>query len=86
MSIKSRIYLNEIVTNTNPRANADRTYVVVYVQLDDGELLPALFTDSDIQKALKRAASNKEDVPEAYEPVVEATEEQKTWWDKVLGR
>lgn len=88
MVVKSRIFLNELVDNTNPRARADSTYVVAYVQLDDGSLRPALFTDGDIQKAMKRATANKEDVPPAYfEPEAEVlTTKQKTWLDKVLGR
>lgn len=86
-NVKSRIFVNETVTNTNPRAKADKTYVAAYVQLEDGTLVPALFTDGDIQKATKRAAANKEDLPPPYvEEKVVVTLEQKTWWDRILGR
>lgn len=88
MSIKSKIFLSEATENKNAHVNADKTYVVAYVQTLEGELLPALFTDADIQKAIKRAAKNPEDVLPAYvEPPVEPiTEERKTWLDRLLGR
>jgi hypothetical protein len=69
--IKSRIIRSEVVENKNPRAKADTSYNLVYVVEADGSLVPALFTDFDIQKAVKRAASNMEDVlPAHVEPVV----------------
>lgn len=88
MSVKSRLLLTETVENTNPRARADSTYVAAYVQLDDGSLRPALFTDGDIQKAMKRAVANPEDMPPAYvEPEAPpVTPAQRTWLDKLLGR
>ena len=85
-NIKSRIFANEVVDNTNPRAKADKTYVAAYIQLEDGTLVPALFTDGDIQKATKRATANKEDLPPPYvedQPVVTPT--QKSFWAKIFG-
>lgn len=86
--VKSRIYIAESVDNTNPRGpNADAHYAIAYIEFPDGTLKAALFTDADLQKAMKRAEKNPEDLnpayaePEVVEPVVE-----KTWWDKILGR
>lgn len=86
MSVKSRIYIAESVENTNPRGpNADAHYAVAYVEFPDGTMKPALFTDSDLQKAMKRADKNPEDVAPAFvEP--DAKPVEKTWWDKILGR
>lgn len=89
MSIKSKIYLSEATENKDAHVNADKTYVVAYLETLEGTLLPVLFTDADIQKAIKRAAKNPEDLlpPYVEEPVVEVpTPERKTWLDKLLGR
>ena len=89
MSIKSKIYLSEATENKDAHVNADKTYVVAYLETLEGELLPLLFTDADVQKAIKRAAKNPEDVLPAYveEPVVvEPSPARKTWLDKLLGR
>ena len=87
MSVKSRLFVTESVENTSPHAKADKNYFVVYVQLENGVLLPALFTDADLQKALKRAEKNPEDVlPPYLEPVdVAVTPEQKSWLSKLFG-
>lgn len=89
MSIKSKIFLSEATENKDAHVNADKTYVVAYLQDLDGNLLPLLFTDADVQKALKRAAKNPEDVLPPYVEapvVVEPTPARKTWLDKLLGR
>lgn len=88
MSIKSRIFLSEATENQNAHVNADKTYVVAYVQTLEGELLPVLFTDFDIQKAMRRAAKNPEDVLPPYSEPVAApvSETRKSWLDKLLGR
>ena len=88
MSIKSKIFLSEATENKEAHVNADKTYVVAYLQDLDGNLLPLLFTDADVQKALKRAAKNPEDVLPAYvePPAPEPTPARTTWLDKLLGR
>jgi hypothetical protein len=89
MSIKSRIYLNEAAENKNPHVKADKNYVVAYIQTPEGDLLPALFTDNDISRAMVRATKNPEDVLPAYvepEVVVEISPAQKGWLDRLLGR
>lgn len=89
MAVKSRIFIAESVENTNPRGpNADAHYAIAYVEFPDGTMQAALFTDADLQKAMKRASKNPEDLMPAYlEPeVAEQTVQQKTWWDKILGR
>lgn len=88
MSIKSRIYLSEATENKNAHVNADKTYVVAYIETLEGDLHPLLFTDNDIQRAIKRAAKNPEDVLPAYvAPVAEeVTEDRRSWLDKLLGR
>ena len=84
MSIKSRIYLSENVPNTKPRGpNADAEYAIAYVCDATGACVPALFTDTELAKAVQRAAKNPEDVPPAYvEPEVEV---KVSWWRKLLG-
>lgn len=88
MTIKSRIYLSEATENQNPHLKADKTYVVAYLQTLEGELVPVLFTDADIQKAIKRAEKNPEDVLPAYEAPAapEVTPDRKGWLAKLLGR
>ena len=85
MSIKSRIYLSEVTENQNAHVNADKTYVVAYVETLEGELIPALFTDADMQRAMKRAQKNPEDVAPAY-IAPEVTEERKSWLARLLGK
>lgn len=85
MSIKSRIYLSEVTENRDSHANADKTYVVAYLETLEGELVPVLFTDADVQKAVKRAAKNPEDVLPAY-IAPEVTIERKGWLDRLLGK
>lgn len=88
MTVKSRIFVTEAVENSKKHAKADDNYFVCYVELENGTLLPALFTDSDLQKAFKRAEKNPEDLLPPYVEVedVEVTPEQRTWLDKILGR
>ena len=88
MSIKSRIYLSEVTENKNPHLKADKTYVVAYLETLEGELVPVLFTDADVQKAIKRAEKNPEDVLPAYvAPVAEeVTPARKGWLDRLLGK
>lgn len=90
MTIKSRIFVTESVENKSPRnKKADANYFMVYLVLEDGSLKPALLTDGDLKKALKRAETNPEDVVPPYvEPVVDTTvtPAQRTWLDRLLGR
>ena len=88
MSVKSRIFTSEAVTNTVRHAAADTVYLVAYVELQDGTLKPALFTDGELQKAMARAAKNPEDLQPPYlEPApVEITAEQKSWLARLFGR
>lgn len=89
MSVKSRLSVTDVVDNKNPRnKQADAIYFVAYLELEDGSLKPVLLTDTDIQKGLKRAVANPEDVPPAWvaPPVVEATPAQKSWLARLLGR
>lgn len=88
MSIKSRIFVTEAVANTSPRGKrADANYLIAYVQLEDGSLKPALFTDGDLQKALARAEKNPEDIlpPHVEVEDKEVTVEQKGWLAKLFG-
>lgn len=88
MTVKSRIFVTEAVENTKKHAKADDNYFVVYVELEDGTLKPALLTDSDLKKAFLRAEKNPEDIlpPHVEVEDVEVTPEQKSWLDKILGR
>lgn len=64
MKIRSKLFENEVVYNREKHAAADRFYYPAYVRKHDGTYVPAMFTDSDIERAIERASKNPEDVPE----------------------
>ena len=63
MKIDSKLIMNEMVPNTNRMFGSQAEYFPTYVEQENGDLVPALFTKSQIEVAIKRATQNKEDVP-----------------------
>ena len=68
----SKIKLNEKVENTERKFGEALYYFPVKVELENGDLVWAMFTETEIQNAIKRAEKNQEDIP-------------KEIWDKVIG-
>ena len=62
MSIKSRIYLSEKVSNSQRKFGSATDYHIVYVTDTRGNSLPALFTCDQIDDAVERARANPEDI------------------------
>ena len=60
--IKSTIYRNDIVVNKEATRVASSEYFHVYVENDMGELIPALFTETELNKGVDRAKKNLEDI------------------------
>lgn len=87
MHIKSKIFIAESVENTKPRGpNADAQYAVAYIEFPDGTMKAAMFTDSDLQRAMKRAEKNPEDLAPPYVEQEIVPMVERSWWDKILGR
>jgi len=63
MKIDSKLIVKEMVPNTNRMFGSQAEYFPIYVEQENGDLVPALFTKSQIEVAIKRATQNKEDVP-----------------------
>jgi len=63
MKIDSKLIVKEMVSNTNRMFGSQAEYFPIYVEQENGDLVPALFTKSQIEVAIKRATQNKEDVP-----------------------
>jgi len=63
MKIDSKLILNEMVPNTDRMFGSQAEYFPIYVEQENGDLVPALFTKSQIEVAIKRANQNEEDVP-----------------------
>ena len=57
----ARIYRIE---NKKRRGAANKNYNLVFVEDETGDIVPLLFSDSDISDAFIRASKNKEDIPE----------------------
>jgi len=72
--MKSRIYLKEIVENKERKFGSTLQYYPVKVELNDGSVENALFTEDQINVALDRASENPEDIPE------------NTLWENIFGR
>jgi len=62
--IDSKIYLKELVENTERRFGSDTEYYPVYIEDKNGDVYPALFTCAQIEAAMHRASVNTEDMPE----------------------
>jgi hypothetical protein len=60
--VLSFIDLREKVENEKAYRTATKEYYPAYIRNEDGDLVPALFTASDIKKATTRASKNIEDV------------------------
>ena len=52
------------VENKNQKSSANRSYLAIRLQLEDGTETWAFFTDSQIKDGIERARKNNEDIPE----------------------
>lgn len=52
------------VENKKRHKAANKSYNMIVVEDDDGELQHLLFSDTDVLRGLERAKQNKEDIPE----------------------
>ena len=75
--VRSYIDLNEVVENEQPYRTATKTYYPAYINYD-GELKPALFTISDIKKAITRGEKNIEDMGKHIET-------KPSLWKRLFG-
>jgi hypothetical protein len=62
MGIKGKIYMTDVVTNTERKFGSSEEYVQAYVVAEDGKLVPAFFTKHVIEEAMYIAYKNPEDV------------------------
>lgn len=52
------------VENKKKRSAANKSYNLIFIEDETGDIVPLLFSDSDISDAFVRASKNKEDIPE----------------------
>jgi hypothetical protein len=69
--MKSILHENEKVANKGRKFGAGTEYFPATVVLADGQRMPALFTQEQVQTAIDRARFNSEDMP------------RLGWWEKV---
>ena len=72
--MKSKIYLNDIVENKDRKFGSNNQYVVCNIEFEDGRVLPAMFTLSNIELAINRSNKNPEDIPK-----------KESWWTNIFG-
>lgn len=72
--MKSKLYIKEIVENKDRKFGSILQYYPAKVELDDGSIENALFTEDQINVALERASENPEDIPE------------DSLWQKIFGK
>ena len=71
--MKSKIYLEEVVDNKDRKFGSTLEYYPIRIEAENGDIVNALFTKSQLDKAIFRAYSNPEDVPET------------TVWESIFG-
>lgn len=65
MGIDSRLWTSEKVKNTEHKfGETGGVYYPVYIEDENGNEVPAMFTKGQIDVAISRAARNPEDMPE----------------------
>jgi len=69
---KSVIRIDEKVENKDRKFGAALEYYPIQVILENGDETWAMFTQDEIDRAMERAAKNKEDIPQSV-------------WEKVFG-
>lgn len=62
--MKGKVYLEESVDNQDRKFGSALEYFPCYVVDEDGNNIPALFTEDQIATAIQRAHRNPEDIPE----------------------
>lgn len=75
-SVKSTIILDEEVINLEKHRLANPSYFPCYIQLNETTAVPALFTQHEIDVAMKRASNNTEDFGDAAE--------EKSWLERIF--
>jgi hypothetical protein len=68
--MKSILHESEEVANSDRRLGQAQRYFPATVVLLDGQRMPALFTQEQVQTAIDRARYNPEDMP------------RLSWWDR----
>jgi len=68
----SKIYMHDVVNNTERKFGEALEYFPVEVENKDGQEVWAMFTENEIENAIKRAEKNKEDIP-------------KSVWKRIFG-
>lgn len=66
--MKSNIHMDDVQVNRDRAFGAEGIYFPVMVHRK-GAAVPALFTESQIKEAIRRAVANPEDVAAAQKPV-----------------
>ncbi len=66
MKLESKIVTTEEVDNKERRFGSNLSYYPAYVVSVDGDEVPALFTEAQIEEAIDRATANPEDMPKQY--------------------
>lgn len=69
--MKSVIYCSEMVRNRGRRFGSAQGYYPALLRGPASQDMPLLFTQDEINRALRRAASNPEDVPMV---------KKRPWW------
>lgn len=52
-----------VVENKNKHGAANKNYNLIFIEDSTGDIVPLLFSDSDISDGFVRGAKNKEDIP-----------------------
>lgn len=71
--MKSKIYLEEMVDNKGREFGSALEYYPIRIEDENGTVYNALFTKSQLDKAMARADRNPEDVPNI------------TVWESIFG-
>jgi len=72
--MKSKIHTEEVVENKDRRFGQALHYYPCHIEDKDGNIVNALFTDDQINDAIKRADENPEDITE------------KSIWELIFGK
>lgn len=72
--MRSKLYLEEEVDNKDRKFGSALKYQPVLLVDEDGNEIPALFTEDQIATAVQRALRNPEDIPKG-----------KSIWDIIFG-
>lgn len=80
MKIRSKIYLTDVVQNTDPHHAANDKYIKVWVIDENGNATPAHMTLNDVARIVYRGKRNPEDHYPMYVPVYEKVTTKVSGW------